>query len=53
MGLNSEDSVVDGGLLHHDIRNLMVVGSGVIPTSSCANPSLTAAALSIYATNRL
>ena len=53
MGTNSKDSVVDGGLLHHEIRNLMVVGSGVIPTSSCANPSLTTAALSIYATNRL
>lgn len=53
MGRNREDSVVDGGLLHHDIRNLMLVGSGVIPTSSCANPSLTTAALSIYATNRL
>ncbi len=53
MGRSRQDSVVDGGLLHHDLRNLMVVGSGVIPTSSCANPSLTAAALSIYATNRL
>lgn len=53
MGRSRQDSVVDGGLIHHDLRNLMVVGSGVIPTSSCANPSLTAAALSIYATNRL
>lgn len=53
MGRSNEDSVVDGGLIHHGIRNLMIVGSGVIPTSSCANPSLTTAALSIYATNRL
>ncbi|NTF17717.1 GMC family oxidoreductase [Agrobacterium rubi] len=53
MGKSRKDSVVDGGLLHHDIRNLMIVGSGVIPTSSCANPSLTTAALSIFATNRL
>ncbi len=53
MGRDKAESVVDGTLLHHEIRNLMVVGTGVIPTSSCANPSLTAAALSIYATNRL
>ncbi len=53
MGTSAEDSVVDAGLIHHGIRNLMVVGSGVIPTSSCANPSLTTAALSIFATNKL
>lgn len=53
MGNSLEDSVVDRKLLHHSIRNLMLVGSGAIPTSSCANPSLTAAALSVYATNLL
>lgn len=53
MGASIEDSVVDKGLLHHKIRNLMVVGTGTIPTSSCANPSLTAAALSIYAVSQL
>lgn len=53
MGESIDDSVVDKGLLHHRIRNLMVVGTGAIPTSSCANPSLTAAALSIYAVSKL
>ncbi|WP_419911944.1 GMC oxidoreductase [Hoeflea sp.] len=53
MGQSQEDSVVDRGLLHHSIRNLMIVGTGVIPTSSAANPSLTAAALSLHAADLL
>ncbi len=53
MGRTADDSVVDKKLLHHGIRNLMLVGSGAIPTSSAANPSLTTAALSIHATNLL
>lgn len=53
MGRSIKDSVVDAGLLHHRIRNLVVVGSGVIPTSSAANPSLTVAALSLHAVERL
>ncbi|MEL6983834.1 MAG: GMC family oxidoreductase, partial [Actinomycetota bacterium] len=53
MGQSSDDSVVDGDLLHHRIRNLMVVGSAVLSTSSMANPSLTAAALSLRAMDQV
>ena len=49
MGLAREDSVVDGSLLHHDIRNLAVVGTALFPTCPPMNPSLTAAALSLRA----
>jgi choline dehydrogenase-like flavoprotein len=53
MGTSVEDSVVDAGLLHHRLRNLLIVGSAVLPTSSAANPSLTVAALSLRAVNQL
>lgn len=47
-GSEVSESVVDKNLVHHRLRNLIVVGSSVLPTSSCANPSLTAAALSLW-----
>ena len=47
MGASRADSVVDGSLIHHDVRNLVVVGTSVLPTCPPVEPSLTAAALSL------
>ena len=52
MGSTPNDSVVDSNQVHHKYRNLIVVGTSVFPSCSCANPSLTAAALSIRAARK-
>lgn len=49
MGQDARTSVVDPAMVHHRWRNLTVVGTSVFPTCSAANPSLTAAALSLRA----
>lgn len=49
MGLDQANSVVDAGQIHHTWRNLVVVGASVMPTCPPAEPSLTAAALSLRA----
>lgn len=49
MGSDPATSVVDAGLVHHRWRNLTVVGTATFPTCGIANPSLTAAALSLRA----
>lgn len=53
MGVSSADSVVDADLIHHDCRNLAVVGTSVFPTMGSVNPTLTVAALSMRAADRL
>lgn len=53
MGADPETSVVDGDLLHHQLRNLAVVGTATFPSCSCANPSLTTAALSLRSARRI
>lgn len=53
MGSDPALSVVDAGQMHHQWRNLVVVGSSVFATCSCANPSLTVAALSLRAARML
>lgn len=52
-GLDSSDSIVDENLLHHEARNLAVVGTSVFPSCPVGNPSLTAAAWSIRAARKL
>lgn len=47
MGHDRATSVVDARQVHHDARNLVVVGSAVFPTCPPADPSLTIAALSL------
>ena len=47
------DGVVDSNLVHHQFRNLLVLGSGVYPAISPANPTLTLSALSLRAADRL
>jgi choline dehydrogenase-like flavoprotein len=53
MGHDPRDSVVDADLLHHRFRNLVVVGTAVMPGCATANPSLTAAALALRSAERL
>ncbi len=49
MGTNPETSVVDAMSRLHGVPNLYVLGSGVFPTCSPANPTLTLSALSLKA----
>lgn len=53
MGTDPETSIVDGALRHHQVRNLLVLGTAVFPTCGTGNPSLTAAALSLRAARLL
>lgn len=49
LGANRTDSVVDHAQVHHDIRNLIVVGTSTLPTCPAVAPSLTTAAMSLRA----
>ncbi len=49
MGQSKEDSVVDKSLIHHQYRNLQVLGSSAFPTGAPANPTLTLSAMSLMA----
>jgi len=51
MGDDANKSVVDKNLIHHKYRNLFVLGSGVYPTITPSNPTLTLSALSLMAAN--
>ena len=53
MGHDPISSVVDAKQVHHQVRNLVVVGSSVFPSGSCSNPSLTVAALSLRSASLL
>lgn len=52
MANNSNDGVVDKSLIHHQYRNLFVLGSGVFPSIAPANPTLTLSALSLFAADK-
>lgn len=47
MGSDPKNSVVDEWCRAHDHKNLFIAGTSVMSSSSCMNPTLTAAALSI------
>ncbi|MBL8271045.1 GMC oxidoreductase [Steroidobacter sp.] len=47
MGNERASSVIDAKQIHHDVRNLVVVGSSVFPSGPNSNPSLSVAALSL------
>ena len=49
MGDDPADSVVDRNLRCHDHENLFLVTTGVYPTSTCVNPTLTGYALAFRA----
>jgi choline dehydrogenase-like flavoprotein len=53
MGNDPATSVVDRHLIHHQYRNLLVLGSSTYPTASPAYPSLTISALSLWAADNL
>lgn len=48
MGDDPATSVTDRHGIHHRYRNLWVLGSGLFPTASPPNPTLTIAALSLF-----
>ena len=47
MGADPKTSVVDSDCRSHDHPNLFIASTGVFPSSSCVNPTLTGAALSL------
>jgi choline dehydrogenase-like flavoprotein len=53
MGDDPQQSIVDRYLVHHQVRNLLVLGSSVFPTGAPANPTLTLSALSLWAAHHL
>jgi choline dehydrogenase-like flavoprotein len=53
MGNDPATSVVDRYLVHHQYRNLLFLGSSAYPTASPAYPTLTIAALSLWAADNL
>ena len=53
MGDDPRTSVVDRNLRSHDHNNLYLVGAGVFPTASTANPTLTIAALALRAAGQI
>lgn len=53
MGSDPATSIVDKHSVHHDIRNLLVIGASTFPTGAAANPSNTAAALGHHAADHL
>jgi len=53
MGNSAEDSVVDRNLVHHQYRNLFVLGGSSFPTGAPANPTLTISALSLRSAETL
>ncbi len=48
-GNDPATSVVDAASIHHDVRNLVIVGSSTFTTCPPANPSLTVAAMALRA----
>lgn len=53
MGSDPATSVVDADHRAHDHKNLFIVGSSVFPTTGTANPTLTIAALSLMAADKI
>src|SRR6201999_4436777 len=53
MGNDPATSVVDRYLMHHNYRNLLVLGSSAYPTASPAYPTLTISALSLWAADHV
>jgi choline dehydrogenase-like flavoprotein len=53
MGDDPATSIVDRHLVHHQYRNLLVLGASAFPTASPAYPTLTVSALSLWAADHL
>jgi choline dehydrogenase-like flavoprotein len=52
MSKTVQEGVVDKNLVHHNYRNLFVLGSGSFTTYTPANPTLTLSALSLHAADK-
>jgi choline dehydrogenase-like flavoprotein len=53
MGNDPATSIVDRHLVHHQFRNLLVLGASAFPTASPAYPTLTVSALSLRAADHV
>jgi choline dehydrogenase-like flavoprotein len=53
MGQDPSSSIVDRHLIHHQVRNLLVLGASAFPTASPAYPTLTISALSLWSADHL
>jgi choline dehydrogenase-like flavoprotein len=53
MGDDPSTSVVDRWMVHHAVRNLVVLGGSAFPTGSPANPTLTISALALWSADHL
>jgi choline dehydrogenase-like flavoprotein len=53
MSSDPSEGIVDDHLIHHKVRNLLVLGSSAFPTCSPANPTLTLSALSLRSADHL
>lgn len=53
MGNDPAQSIVDRHLVHHQLSNLLVLGSSAYPTASPSYPTLTISALSLWAADHL
>lgn len=51
MSIDARSGVVDRNMIHHQYRNLFVLGAGAFTTFSPSNPTLTLAALSLASAN--
>lgn len=49
MGNDPRTSIVDRNSVHHEVHNLLVLGSGTFPTGGPSNPTLTLSALALRA----
>ncbi|MDE2347923.1 MAG: GMC family oxidoreductase [Gammaproteobacteria bacterium] len=49
MGADPAGSIVDRYLVHHQVRNLLVLGASAYPTASPSYPTVTISALSLWA----
>ena len=52
MGDVPAEAIVDADQIHHQVRNLHVVGTSVLPTCGNYTPALTVAAMSLRAADR-
>jgi choline dehydrogenase-like flavoprotein len=53
MGNDPATSIVDGYLVHHQYRNLLVLGASAFPTASPAYPTVTVSALALRAADHV
>ncbi len=52
MSWSADNGVIDKNMIHHQYRNVFVLGGGAFPSLSPANPTLTLSALSLMAADK-